>query len=92
MTIVMTMVILLLEVSMDHAISKSQLKARMLEIFRSLESSGDEFILSDHGKPFLKIVTIKEKTTAAELFGDLQERVVYHEDIDTPTMDEWGDL
>jgi antitoxin (DNA-binding transcriptional repressor) of toxin-antitoxin stability system len=77
---------------MDNTISKSQLKARMFEIFRSLEASGDEMIVTDHGKPVLKIVPIKEKATTSELFGDHQGRVIYHEDIDTPTMDEWGDL
>ena len=48
---------------MEDSISKSQLKARMLEIFRSLEASGEELIVTDHGKPVLKIVPIKERAT-----------------------------
>lgn len=74
---------------MSNTISKSKLKAKMLEIFRQLESSGNELIVTDHDKPVLKIIPIKHKTTATEVFGDLQGRVVYLEDINTPTLLEW---
>lgn len=73
-------------------ISKSKLKARMLEIFREVEESGQELIVTDHGKPVLKITPIKEKATVEELFGKYFGQVVYHEDINTPTIDEWGDV
>jgi antitoxin (DNA-binding transcriptional repressor) of toxin-antitoxin stability system len=74
---------------MVDTISKSQLKAKMYEVFRSIEASGDELIVTDRGKPVLKIVPVIEKGTVAELFGDIQGRVIYHEDIDTPIIDEW---
>jgi prevent-host-death family protein len=70
-------------------ISKNKLKARMLEFFRQVESTGEELIVTDHGKPVLKIVPIQPKTAVKDLFGDLQGRVVYHEDINTPTLAEW---
>ena len=73
-------------------ISKSKLKARMLEIFRELEESGQELIVTDNGKPVLKIVPIGKKSTVEELFGKYFGQVVYHEDINTPTIDEWGDV
>ena len=88
----MTVVILNFEAMMTITISKSKLKAKMLEIFRNLEASGEEMIVTDHGKPVLKIVPIKEKATVAEIFGDLQGQVIYHEDINTPTIDEWADV
>ena len=77
---------------MVDTISKSQLKAKVYEVFRNIEASGDELIVTDHGKPVLKIVPIKEKATVAEIFGDLQGQVIYHEDINTPTIDEWADV
>jgi antitoxin (DNA-binding transcriptional repressor) of toxin-antitoxin stability system len=74
-----------------NTISKSKLKAKMLEIFRKLEASGEELIVTDRDKPVLKIVPIKDRATVAELFGAIQGRVTYHEDINTPTLAEWVD-
>jgi len=37
----------------------------------------------------IKIVPIKEKKSVQELFGDFLGRITYHEDIDTPTLEEW---
>ncbi|MGD8750067.1 MAG: hypothetical protein PVG14_01520 [Anaerolineales bacterium] len=76
---------------MTETISKSKLKAKMLEIFRQLEASGEELIVTHYDKPVLKIVPIKQNTTVAELFGDLQGRVTYLEDINQPTLTEWED-
>lgn len=63
----------------------------MLEIFREVEESGQELIVTDHGKPVLKIVPIKKKSTVYEVFGQYYGQVIYHEDINTPTIDEWED-
>ena len=77
---------------MTDKISKSKLKAKMLEIFRQLESSGNELIVTDHGKPVLKIIPIKQKAAVAAVFGDLQDQVTYLEDINTPSLQEWEDV
>jgi antitoxin (DNA-binding transcriptional repressor) of toxin-antitoxin stability system len=63
----------------------------MLEIFREVEESGQELIVTDNGKPVLKIVPIKQKMTVDEVFGDLYGTLVIHEDINAPTIDEWDD-
>ena len=76
---------------MMESVSKSKLKAKMLEIFRQLEASGKELIVTDHGKPVLKIVPIKHKKTFSELFGDLQGQITYLEDVNLPTLTEWED-
>ena len=76
---------------MIESISKSKLKAKMLEIFRQLEASGKELIVTDHDKPVLKIVPIKQKKTVSELFGDLAGRTIYLEDVNQPTLTEWED-
>jgi len=74
---------------MIGTISKSKLKAKMLEIFRQLESSGNELIVTDRGKPVLKIIPIKKKTSVTTVFGELQGQVTYLEDINTPSLQEW---
>jgi antitoxin (DNA-binding transcriptional repressor) of toxin-antitoxin stability system len=76
---------------MTNTISKGKLKARMLEIFRKLEASGDELIVTDQGKPVLKIIPIKPKASAAAVFGELQGQVAYLEDINAPTLAEWDE-
>jgi antitoxin (DNA-binding transcriptional repressor) of toxin-antitoxin stability system len=78
-------------------IEKSELEAQMLEGFRELEESGQELIVTDNGKPVLKIVPIvpmkrKGKGTVDEIFGHLYGKAIIHEDINTPTIDEWGDI
>jgi prevent-host-death family protein len=77
---------------MTQTISKSKLKAKMLEIFRKIEADGEELIVTDHGKPVLRITPIREKDSISQLFNGLQGQVIYHEDIDTPTMSEWSEI
>ncbi len=74
-----------------NVISKSKLKAKMLEIFRQLEASGEELIVTDQGRPVLKIIPIKKEASVAEVFGDIQGKVSYFEDINTPSLSEWED-
>jgi antitoxin (DNA-binding transcriptional repressor) of toxin-antitoxin stability system len=76
---------------MTNTISKSKLKAKMLQIFRELESSGDELVVTDHGKPVLRIVPFKPKMGVDELFGNFQGSVTYREDINTPSLSEWSE-
>ena len=73
-------------------ISKGKLKANMLRIFREIESSGEELIVTDRDRPVLRIQPIARKRTVEDVFGDVSGVVVYHEDINTPTMDEWREL
>jgi len=77
---------------LNNTISKSKLKARMLEIFRELETSGSELIVTDRDRPVLKITPIKSKTTVDDLFSGIQGKVIYHEEINTPTLLEWEDV
>jgi prevent-host-death family protein len=41
---------------MPSTISKSRFKARALEYFRQVEHSGKELIITDHGRPVLKVI------------------------------------
>ncbi len=70
-------------------VSKSALKARMLEYFRQVEQTGEELIVTDNNRPVLKVVAISARQPASSVFADVRGRVVYHEDILAPTLDEW---
>lgn len=70
-------------------VSKSALKAKMLEYFRRIEETGDELIVTDNNEPVLRILPIRKRVPAATAFADVRGRVVYHEDPVAPTTDEW---
>jgi len=74
------------------AVAKGELKAKMLEYFRRIESSGEELIVTDHRKPVLRILPILKKIKVEDAFGDLQGKVKYYEDINSPTLTEWEDI
>lgn len=70
-------------------ISKSALKARMLEYFRKVQETGEELIVTDNNEPVIRIVPIRTRRSAAATFGDVRGRVVYKGDILAPTTGEW---
>jgi prevent-host-death family protein len=72
-----------------ETVSKSALKARMLEYFRRVEETGAELVVTDNNQPVLRIVPIRKRVPAAQTFADVRGRVVYHEDVLAPTTDEW---
>jgi prevent-host-death family protein len=74
---------------MAMTVSKSLLKAKMLEYFRQVEETGEELVVTDNGRPVAKVVPILTRRSAADLFADVRGRVAYHEDIFAPTTDEW---
>ena len=71
------------------SISKSKLKANMLRVFRDIEESGEELIVTDRNRPVLRVLPISKKRTVEEVFGAIQSRPVYVENIDAPTAGEW---
>lgn len=75
-----------------QSISKSKLKANMLRIFRELEDSGEELIVTDRGRPVLRIQPATRKKTVEEVFGTIRGGVIYHENINLPTVEEWTDV
>lgn len=41
---------------MERIVSKSQFKPKSLEYFRMIEESGEELIITDRGRPVLKVI------------------------------------
>lgn len=64
----------------------------MLEIFREIELSGEELVVTEHGKPVLRISPIEKKRTIKEIFGSQQGKAIFYEDPNTPTIDEWREV
>jgi antitoxin (DNA-binding transcriptional repressor) of toxin-antitoxin stability system len=72
-----------------RTISKSKLKANMLEIFRQIEADGETLTVTHHNKPVLRIIPIGDGEGVEAVFGDVMRRVIYHADLDEPTFEEW---
>ncbi|MGL5077454.1 MAG: type II toxin-antitoxin system Phd/YefM family antitoxin [Waterburya sp.] len=73
-------------------ISKSQLKSKLLELLRLVESEDTEIIVTDRGRPVAKISKYHKVLPTQELFKDLRGRIKYFEDPTTPTTEEWGEI
>jgi antitoxin (DNA-binding transcriptional repressor) of toxin-antitoxin stability system len=43
-------------------VSKSQFKAKALEFFRQIETSGESIVVTDHGQPKLEVRPYKPRT------------------------------
>ncbi len=72
----------------DERISKSKFKARALEYFREIERTGRALVVTDHGRPVLKIVPYREDPAAA--FDELRETVVRYEAPTDPVgVEDW---
>lgn len=50
---------------MEKLVSKSKFKPKSLEYFRQIEESGEELIITDHGRPVLKVVPYAVETAEA---------------------------
>ncbi len=81
-TIVITMV----------TVSKSVLKARMLEFFRQVEQTGEELVVTNDGVPVLKVVPFIQKHTVDAAFADVRGNLSWTGDLNDPTHAEWTDV
>lgn len=73
-------------------ISKSELKARMLKIFRQIEENGEKIIVTSNKVPVIEITPIKKKKNPGEVFADIEQKPVYYEDPLQNTEEEWSEL
>ena len=64
----------------------------MLQLFRELEESGQELIVTDNNRPVLRIVPIAQTRTVAEVFSPWQGQLLINEELNTPTADEWREV
>lgn len=76
---------------MEQFVSKSQFKPRALEYFRKVQEQGVELIITDHGKPVVKIIPyIKNHDDALRR---LRNTVLKYENPTEPVgLEEWEAL
>ena len=76
---------------METQISKSKFKARALEIFRHVETTGEAVIVADHGTP---AVIVRQYTgTAADVRAKLRGSVLRYDAPFAPVADDdWNAL
>ena len=76
---------------MEEIISKSQFKPRALHYFREIEKTGKTLVISDRGKPVLKIVPYVENPE--EALKALRNTVIKYEDPTEPVgLEDWEAL
>jgi prevent-host-death family protein len=76
---------------MKQSVSKSTFKAKALEYFREVESTGKELVITDHGKPVLKVIPYNHDP--AEALQSLRGSVLRYEDPLEPVgVEDWEAL
>ena len=76
---------------MPQTVSKSQFKPHSLEYFRRIEQTGEELIITDHGRPVLKVA--RYVADPEECFRGLRNTVLkYDEPLEPVGADEWEEL
>ena len=79
------------EIVMENMISKSQFKPHALQYFREIEKTGKELVISDRGKPVLKIVPYVDDPE--EALKVLRDTVIKYEDPTEPVgLEDWEAL
>jgi prevent-host-death family protein len=79
------------EIDMEEMVSKSKFKPRALKYFREVEKTGKELIISDRGKPVLKIVPYTENPE--EALNLLRNTVIKYDDPTEPVgLEDWDAL
>ncbi|MGB3535105.1 MAG: type II toxin-antitoxin system Phd/YefM family antitoxin [Microcoleaceae cyanobacterium] len=73
-------------------VSKSKLKSQLLEFLQLVESEGEEIVVTDQGKPVIKISKYSNSLSTEQLFGQMRGKVQYFEDLTTPTTEEWEEV
>lgn len=76
---------------MERMVSKSKFKARALEYFRQVEETGEEFTITDHGQPVLKVIPYSPNSEGA--LKVLRNSVLKYEDPMEPVvLEDWKAL
>ena len=74
---------------MPMTLSKSQFKPKSLEYFRRVQETGEPIIITDHGKPVLKIIPYTPSSD--ELLKALHGSVLKYDDPLEPVgLEDWN--
>ena len=76
---------------MENIVSKSRFKPNALKYFRQIEKSGEELIITDRGKPTLKIIPYNNDPM--ETLKSLKNSVIeYIDPMEPVAEEEWEAL
>ncbi len=76
---------------MEQVVSKSQFKPHALQYFREVQEKGVELIITDHGKPVIKIIPYSENPE--EALNRLRNTVIKYDHPTEPVgLEEWEAL
>jgi prevent-host-death family protein len=85
------MVIVTEETDVEQFVSKSTFKAKALELCRQVERTGKELVITDHGKPVLKMIPYTHDP--AEALKSLRGSVLRYDDPLEPVgVEDWESL
>jgi prevent-host-death family protein len=73
-------------------VPKSTLDVRVWEYLQRVKHAGEEIVVTENGHPVVRVVPVRARRPASELFADVRGRVVYHDDVMTPTTAEWPEM
>jgi prevent-host-death family protein len=79
------------EFQMENQVAKSKFKPHALQYFREVERTGKALVITDRGKPVLKIVPYSEKPS--ETLRILRNSVIKYENPTEPVgLNDWESL
>jgi len=70
-------------------VSKSELKAKMLEYFRRVEETGEELLVTSHNIPVIKVTALKTGERCEDIFADIRGTVHIDDSVMEPETEEW---
>ena len=70
-----------------RTIKASEFKAKCLKLMDEVAESGEEIVITKHGRPVSRLVPFRERP--ASLFGIDRDLIVIHGDITEPIDVEW---
>jgi len=73
---------------MSYEISKTEFKARALELLREVEATGDTLIVTDHGKPAVEVRRYRAPVRRDPLQA-LRGSVLWYHDPYEPVDADW---
>jgi prevent-host-death family protein len=73
-------------------VSKSELKAKMLEYFRRVEQTGEDIIVTSNREPVLRVSLLRKKRSPEEVFSGYRGNIRYKGDILEDTSGEWNEI
>ena len=77
---------------MEQMVSKSQFKPKSLEYFRLIEETGEALVITDRGRPVLKVIPYTETADPGDRLKTLRNSVLKYDNPTEPAAEDWQAL